>query len=1080
MKKENPFRGPKSYEDGDSFFGRDAEIKDIYNLVKNQTLTLLFARSGTGKSSLIKAGLIPYLREENEYLPVYIHLNDFIVSQSGLNDLCKYVIKRCEEEISKHLSSLENVKTGIPKLLIGNSLFEFLNTVQLFKTDDKSPIKLIIIFDQFEEIFTHPFNELSLKFLIAEIRCLIESQLPEYMIKEFDTDAEDVINKLDVLQHNLLNKQKNYRIIFSFREEYLPQFESLKEEIPYIRFTNSRYRLEAFNVETATDVIQKTDSEISGAIAKLISSNLSINILTNFEKIIVEPFLLSLVCQKIYYDITDGKNKLDTNTVEIIKELVDTAIERYIDDIYNKINDATREFIELKLITSDHKRTPFNYNDAIKNPEYKDIDRLIDDPEFRLLNKEQFLDSSHIEILHDRLLPPLAQRRSQRLKNYEDKALLAKQLELEQESKRAQAALEAEQERALVKLESEKEKIELTRKTEALRHERERIELEQKAAALQYEREKEKIELERTEEKRKTEALEAEKLILIKKKKQQKINFALVLLAAAILGILCVSYYSQSKQLAAKTEILTAQSKQLAAKKDSLTGLDATNKKLINRLNIKGDSLAEQKGISEKNAENLSVSNKQKNIFLKFFKSQSDSLISGLAKPNPLAALALAETNYEQIKHIENMDQKLVKNFSDKVIEIYNKWPLFTTQPFNISGSIWYSDAHYLISSSSNSSQITLYTYAVGDSMTRLDSLRIIRGKTVQNPVTKRFYLGADVRITKDYIYSRTLVNKEYVINIWKIADGKFAKTPVKFNLNTNKGIGEPTLNSTNIVFNYSDTNKVFNKILLNLNTAEKTVTTVKFGGNKERIWKINSTGTAIITADTIAPIPDVDDIENLSKYYKFRIYDGVETTLLNTAEANKNLTDIYFYKNRIIATYKTINNTIVESLNYKGVVIETMTFSEDALVISQSSTNTPIIVFDKRLTIQYNIGDIWYRADSEYPAWLEPSEYINYSFSKDNNLFAYVFDHKTIVILDLQRHKLLDAVTLPEGIKGNPIFADDGQLKVFGVNNLYTVYYRKNGRKANSPAEVNHQLRMFLGDEIKKFNKEKLNYRFK
>ena len=61
--ENNPYRGLKSYErvHGSLFFGRDEEIQELAARVSAQPFTAVIGASGTGKSSLVKAGLLPYL-----------------------------------------------------------------------------------------------------------------------------------------------------------------------------------------------------------------------------------------------------------------------------------------------------------------------------------------------------------------------------------------------------------------------------------------------------------------------------------------------------------------------------------------------------------------------------------------------------------------------------------------------------------------------------------------------------------------------------------------------------------------------------------------------------------------------------------------------------------------------------------------------------------------------------------------------------------------------------------------------------------------------------------------------------------
>lgn len=64
---DNPWPGLSPYTDHDSqwFFGRSRELKDLARRVEQNTLTILFSRSGIGKSSLLRAALLPQLRKDS-------------------------------------------------------------------------------------------------------------------------------------------------------------------------------------------------------------------------------------------------------------------------------------------------------------------------------------------------------------------------------------------------------------------------------------------------------------------------------------------------------------------------------------------------------------------------------------------------------------------------------------------------------------------------------------------------------------------------------------------------------------------------------------------------------------------------------------------------------------------------------------------------------------------------------------------------------------------------------------------------------------------------------------------------------
>ena len=61
----NPFIGLRSFEEDEShlFFGRERQISDILLNLKKTKFTSLIGYSGSGKSSLIKSGIIPAIKK---------------------------------------------------------------------------------------------------------------------------------------------------------------------------------------------------------------------------------------------------------------------------------------------------------------------------------------------------------------------------------------------------------------------------------------------------------------------------------------------------------------------------------------------------------------------------------------------------------------------------------------------------------------------------------------------------------------------------------------------------------------------------------------------------------------------------------------------------------------------------------------------------------------------------------------------------------------------------------------------------------------------------------------------------------
>ena len=56
------------------FYGREEEVAELARRVQRKLLTVLFGQSGLGKTSILRAGLVPRLRSQG-YCPVYVRID---------------------------------------------------------------------------------------------------------------------------------------------------------------------------------------------------------------------------------------------------------------------------------------------------------------------------------------------------------------------------------------------------------------------------------------------------------------------------------------------------------------------------------------------------------------------------------------------------------------------------------------------------------------------------------------------------------------------------------------------------------------------------------------------------------------------------------------------------------------------------------------------------------------------------------------------------------------------------------------------------------------------------------------------
>ena len=146
MKSPFKFLDPFKLADRAYFFGRDKETKQLYRLVQQTPLLILYGLSGTGKTSLIQCGLAGEF-DGPDWLPLWIR------HQANINDSLQAAIKRLLPESEGEIPSQ-----------IWQLYKHFLRPVYL-------------IFDQFEELFILGEDGDQKKF-IATLKTILDDELP--------------------------------------------------------------------------------------------------------------------------------------------------------------------------------------------------------------------------------------------------------------------------------------------------------------------------------------------------------------------------------------------------------------------------------------------------------------------------------------------------------------------------------------------------------------------------------------------------------------------------------------------------------------------------------------------------------------------------------------------------------------------------------------------------------------------------------------------------------------------------------------------------------------------------------------
>src|SRR5579864_7973698 len=95
---ENPWLGLASFteETRAYFYGREEEVAELARRVQRKLLTLLFGQSGLGKTSILRAGIVPRLRAIG-YCPVYVRI-DYSRDSPPPSEQIKSAIARATDE----------------------------------------------------------------------------------------------------------------------------------------------------------------------------------------------------------------------------------------------------------------------------------------------------------------------------------------------------------------------------------------------------------------------------------------------------------------------------------------------------------------------------------------------------------------------------------------------------------------------------------------------------------------------------------------------------------------------------------------------------------------------------------------------------------------------------------------------------------------------------------------------------------------------------------------------------------------------------------------------------------------------
>lgn len=422
MNGKSRYPGIRAFEENEQylFFGRNDEIRRLYAQVTANTLVVLFAKSGIGKSSLLNAGLLPLL-DFDRYRSVKVRFQN---TGTTPTDALK-------SELKNYLNAEELLaQTGCSP--DDAPLWEFLRACRFERHGETATPMLV--FDQFEEFFEHPPAERGR--FIREIADLVNNRLPQrvYNASEKRSDWHTPIP---------------VKVIFAIRSDRVSLLHDLGSDIPAI--LQNRFELRPLGREAARDAIVQPSAIVRREMATPSFTYLPaaldqiLDALEN-KNAEVESFQLQLVCQYIEKQLAKGAADITKPVDESVfggPEGIRNILQNYYEDTLAELpaggRALARDFIERGLIVGGRR---VGVTEGVEREVWRiEPDLLKKLLDTRLVRAEITHLGKSFEVSHDALVEPIVRS----FKAAEALRLEAEKNRLEQEA--AEQRHIAEQER---------------------------------------------------------------------------------------------------------------------------------------------------------------------------------------------------------------------------------------------------------------------------------------------------------------------------------------------------------------------------------------------------------------------------------------------------------------------------------------------------------------------------------------------------------------------------------------------------------------------------------------------------------
>lgn len=404
---------PFAAEDQEVFFGRETEIQALSRMIRLRRITTLYGRSGLGKSSLIEAGVLPLLAQQGVQA-IRIRFGAYAGTDSPL-PMQTFVQSLPEAPANTLLDRFEGESP---------SLWQQFKALQLAARHAGEPIPtFLLVFDQFEELFSYPTGEQAFSEQLAE---LLHDQMPRSFRRKLDQVLEQGAPWLTDDLMEFLEQPLQIKALLAVRADRLSLLDRLSPALPQIlRYC---YELKALDREGAHSAIT-APAVIEGpfTVEPFVYSRNALEHMLTFlggESGRVEPFQLQLLCAQIEEQVgkqppPTGKQNLPEIPLAVLPNLEGLFRDYYETSLARLDTESERQTARLLiedglLLAKEERRLTVDEGQLMRNYNTTKglLSQLVD---IRLLRVEPNRSGGrNYELSHDSLVAPILRARAER------------------------------------------------------------------------------------------------------------------------------------------------------------------------------------------------------------------------------------------------------------------------------------------------------------------------------------------------------------------------------------------------------------------------------------------------------------------------------------------------------------------------------------------------------------------------------------------------------------------------------------------------------------------------------------------